>query len=142
MPYDTTHRVGCRHGRTRLFATTILATSILAGSGSARADDSQTMPEVLITAPRISTPADTATSSGGDAAKLLLGTPGVNLIPNGGVSSLPDIHGLADDRLKVVVDGLELTSACSNHMNPALSYMDSSRLEAVQVWSGIIPVSV
>ena len=35
------------------------------------------------------------------------------------VSSLPAIHGLADDRLRIKVDGMDLIASCPNHMNPA-----------------------
>ena len=49
--------------------------------------------------------------------------PGVSLYGAGGVSSLPSIHGLADDRLRVTVDGMDLIASCPNHMNPALSYI-------------------
>jgi iron complex outermembrane receptor protein len=128
---------GRRLVRARLLATTVL-TALASPIPAALAEE---IPEVVISAPRLSVPAETRLDAAGDTAKLLSGTPGVNLIPNGGVSSLPDIHGLADDRLKVVVDGMELTSACSNHMNPPLSYIDSSKVERVEVWSGITPVS-
>ncbi len=77
-----------------------------------------------------------------DAAALLETVPGVNLYTGGGVSALPDIHGLGDDRLRVTVDGMELTSACPNHMNPSLSYIDPSRVAVMDVWAGISPVSV
>ncbi|CUW37207.1 putative TonB-dependent receptor [Magnetospirillum sp. XM-1] len=136
MTCHAIHRGGRRHGRVRLLATTFLSTILM--SGAAWAED---IPEVVISAPRLSIPAEAKASAAGDTARLLSGTPGLNLITNGGVSSLPDIHGLADDRLKILVDGMELTSACSNHMNPALSYMDSSKVERVEVWSGITPVS-
>src|SRR3989338_5481949 len=77
-----------------------------------------------------------------DTAKLLDGQPGVSLYGAGGVSSLPAIHGLADDRLRVKVDGMDLISACGNHMNPALSYIDPSNVGSVEVFACITPVSV
>ncbi|MDP2852556.1 MAG: TonB-dependent receptor plug domain-containing protein, partial [Gallionella sp.] len=63
-------------------------------------------------------------ASTSDTAKLLDGQPGVSLSGAGGVSSLPVIHGMADDRVRVKVDGMDLISACANHMNPPLSYID------------------
>ncbi len=63
-----------------------------------------------------------------DTASLLRDVPGVSLYGAGGVSSLPSIHGLADDRLRIKVDGMDLISACPNHMNPALSYLDPSQV--------------
>ncbi len=76
-----------------------------------------------------------------DTASLLRDVPGVSLYGAGGVSSLPSIHGLADDRLRIKVDGMDLISACGNHMNPALSYIDPSKSESIQVFSGLAPVS-
>ena len=77
-----------------------------------------------------------------DTASLLREVPGVSLYGSGGVSSLPSIHGLADDRLRIKVDGMDLISACPNHMNPALSYLDPSQVETIKVYEGIAPVSV
>lgn len=77
-----------------------------------------------------------------DTAELLENTAGISLYGAGGVSSLPALHGLADDRLRIQVDGMDLMSACPNHMNSALSYMDSSRVGAITVFAGITPVSV
>ncbi|HET8723310.1 MAG TPA: TonB-dependent receptor [Anaeromyxobacteraceae bacterium] len=78
----------------------------------------------------------------GDAAELLRGVPGVTLGGAGGISSLPSIHGLSDDRLRVQVDGIDLVPACPNHMNSTLSYADPTRVESVTVHAGITPVSV
>lgn len=84
----------------------------------------------------------TMRSSTSDAASLLRDVPGVSLYGAGGVSSLPVIHGLADDRLRIKVDGMDLISACGNHMNPPLSYIDPSNVGSIQVFAGIAPVSV
>lgn len=77
-----------------------------------------------------------------DTASLLRDVPGVSLYGAGGISSLPSIHGLSDDRLRIKVDGMDLISACPNHMNPALSYIDPSRVDKIDVFAGITPVSV
>jgi iron complex outermembrane recepter protein len=77
-----------------------------------------------------------------DAARLLLDSPGVGLRGNGAISSLPVIHGLADDRLQIRVDGVELATACPNHMNSPLSYVDPSTVGKVTVFAGATPVSV
>jgi iron complex outermembrane receptor protein len=58
------------------------------------------------------------------------------------VSSLPVIHGLADERLRIQVDGMDLMAACPNHMNSPLSYIDASNVGQVRVFAGITPVSV
>jgi iron complex outermembrane receptor protein len=66
----------------------------------------------------------------------------VDTAANGGVSSLPIIRGLADDRINVKVDGVDLISACGNHMDPPTSYLDASNLESVKIFAGITPVSM
>ncbi|MCP5214009.1 MAG: TonB-dependent receptor [Pseudomonadales bacterium] len=81
-------------------------------------------------------------SSTSDTASLLGKVPGVNLYSAGGVSSLPAIHGLADDRLRIKVDGMDLISACGNHMNPPLSYIGASNVGSAQVFTSIVPVSI
>lgn len=78
----------------------------------------------------------------GDTAELLLGIPGVSLNGAGGLSSLPSVRGLADDRLRIRIDGMDLISSCPNHMNPPLSYLDPSSVGAVEVHPGISPVSL
>lgn len=77
-----------------------------------------------------------------DTAKLLDGQPGVSIYSAGGVSSLPVIHGMADDRVRVKVDGMDLISACANHMNAPLSYIDPANVGSIKVFAGITPVSV
>jgi iron complex outermembrane receptor protein len=76
-----------------------------------------------------------------DTATLLRDVPGVSLYGAGAVSSLPAIHGLADDRLRIKVDGMDLISACGNHMNPPLSYIDPTAVGSIKVFAGIAPVS-
>jgi iron complex outermembrane receptor protein len=81
-------------------------------------------------------------SATGDTATLLRNLPGVSLYGAGGASSLPSLHGLADDRLRIKVDGMDLIASCPNHMNPALSYLDPTQVDALQVYAGIAPVSL
>jgi iron complex outermembrane receptor protein len=77
-----------------------------------------------------------------DSAALLADEPGVTLYRAGGVSSLPAIHGLADDRVRVKLDGMDLIASCPNHMNPPLSYIDPTNIDNIKVYAGITPVSV
>jgi iron complex outermembrane receptor protein len=77
-----------------------------------------------------------------DTATLLGNIPGVSTYGAGGVSSLPVIRGLADDRLRIKVDGMDLIASCPNHMNPPLSYIDPTNVGTLRVYSGITPVSV
>jgi iron complex outermembrane receptor protein len=76
-----------------------------------------------------------------DTAQLLKDAPGVDAYTGGPISSLPSIHGMASDRVKTEVNGMPITAACPNHMNPALSYIAPAQVETVKVWAGITPVS-
>ncbi len=84
---------------------------------------------------------DARRTKSSDTAQLLEGIPGISTYGAGGISSLPSIRGLADDRLNISVDGMDLMSACPNHMNPALSLIDPSKVETIAVYAGIAPVS-
>lgn len=77
-----------------------------------------------------------------DTARMLDDVNGVSVYGAGGISGLPAIHGLADDRLRVQVDGMDLMPACPNHMNSPLSYISPTEVGAIKVWAGITPVSV
>lgn len=114
-----------------------------------------TLDEVRVTAPRppLGTPTLGATvledarllsrrPVSSDSARLLQDIPGVSLYGAGAISSLPAIHGLADDRLRIQVDGVDLMAACPNHMNSALSYIDPSQVASITVFAGVTPVSV
>lgn len=114
-------------------------------SGETRtADDGEKLSEIIVTAPLIKQ-ADAIISrriGSSDTASLLADVPGVSLYTNGGASSLPVIHGMNDDRVKVLVDGMSITSACANHMNPATSYISSTNVSSTAVMAGLTPVSM
>jgi iron complex outermembrane receptor protein len=74
-----------------------------------------------------------------DTAALL---PGSNVAAGGAVSGLPVLRGLADDRIRTLVDGVPVSAACPMHMNPALSYIDPSSVAHVTVLPGVTPVSL
>ena len=76
-----------------------------------------------------------------DTALMLSSTPGYSVAAGGGVSGLPVVNGFADDRIKIRIDGMELTSACANHMNAPLSYIDPQQVQRIRLIAGITPVS-
>ncbi|MCC6756920.1 MAG: TonB-dependent receptor [Arenimonas sp.] len=82
------------------------------------------------------------TARSDDSAALLDGFAGIALQGAGGVSALPSLRGLGDDRVRIKVDGMDLVSACGNHMNPPLSYVAPSQIGEVAVFAGITPVSL
>lgn len=77
-----------------------------------------------------------------DTATLMTNVSGVAFQVGGGVSSIPVIRGLADDRISVLLDGVDAIPACPNHMNTPLSYVDPSSVKSIQVFKSIKPVSV
>lgn len=82
------------------------------------------------------------TARSDDSAALLDGFAGIALQGAGGVSALPSLRGLGDDRVRIKIDGMDLVSACGNHMNPPLSYIAPSQVGEVAVFAGITPVSL
>lgn len=76
-----------------------------------------------------------------DSATLLTKAPGVSIFQGGGVSGMPAINGLNDDRVKIMLNGMAVTSACANHMNPPMSYIDPAQVGKIEVISGVTPVS-
>ncbi|WP_420266890.1 TonB-dependent receptor plug domain-containing protein [Candidatus Magnetominusculus dajiuhuensis] len=86
------------------------------------------------------TPGDWVRTS--SSAELLADVPGVSLQKNGGVTSLPYLDGLGDDRVRIKVDGMDMISACANHMNSPLSYIDPTNVGSINVVAGITPVSM
>jgi iron complex outermembrane receptor protein len=77
--------------------------------------------------------------SSSDTASLLAG---VDSAQAGGVSSLPMIHGLGDDRIRTLVNGVPVGAACPMHMNPPLSYIDPANVSRIDVLPGATPVSL
>jgi len=133
-----------------LFKRATLTAALAALPFSVLAADTA-MTEVVVTAAKDEAPSATTVnaasiqrmrSATSDTASLLRDVPGVSLYGAGGVSSLPVIHGLADDRIRTKVDGMDLIASCPNHMNPALSYIDPTNVGAMTVYAGISPVSV
>lgn len=109
-------------------------------TGSSQEDDAAD------TLPNMTRLDDTALAAGrassSDTANLLQGTPGVDIYGAGGISGLPVIRGLADDRIRIQVDGTDLVASCPNHMNSALSYINPTKVASITVFPGVSPVSV
>ncbi|MBK9521482.1 MAG: TonB-dependent receptor [Rhodocyclaceae bacterium] len=112
---------------------TLLGTVVITGQSDAQAFRGTSVDNSSLKTQRAAT---------SDTATLLANSPGVSFYGAGGVSSLPSIHGLADDRLRIKVDGMDLIASCPNHMNPALSYIDPTNVGRLKVYAGITPVSV
>lgn len=111
-----------------------------------------TLPDVQVRASTVHTPSGTSSAPGRltltpataghrDTASLLTALPGLSTFGAGGVSGLPVIRGLADNRLRILVDGVDAIASCPNHMNAPLSYIDPSQVNEVTVYPGVSPVS-
>lgn len=135
------------------FSLNTIAALLAALPLAAIAQEEKILNVIVLTAPRIDPLGATKPSAASqdlqqmraatsDSARLLQNIPGVSLYGAGAISSLPAIHGLADDRIRVQVDGMDLMAACPNHMNSALSYIDPSKVGSITVYAGITPVSV
>ncbi len=77
-----------------------------------------------------------------DTAGLLAETPGVDIVRNGSLTGMPQIRGLHADRVRILVDGMTLTPACPNHMDPPLHYLAPTRAALLLVVPGVTPVSL
>ena len=77
-----------------------------------------------------------------NTAELVGALPGASLRQNGELAAIPLLHGMGDERTKLAVDGMTVSAACPNHMNPPLSYLDPSEVSGANVMAGITPVSM
>jgi iron complex outermembrane receptor protein len=75
------------------------------------------------------------------SAENLLKKQGVDFSEAGGVSALPVLNGMMGDRIKILIDGSDITSSCANQMNPPLSYVSANQISSTQVVAGVSPVS-
>jgi iron complex outermembrane receptor protein len=146
---------------TKLFAAILAGAALAPCAASAQQSAPQSLPNVEIAAPAQTAPNAPAAGVGTinytpvpaaaiaaaaavspDTANLVGDVPGVSLRTGGPVSSLPVIHGFDDERNAVLLGGMSITAACANHMNPALSYLGSSNVQSVEVYTANVPVSV
>ncbi|MDX1979827.1 MAG: TonB-dependent receptor [Bryobacteraceae bacterium] len=75
-----------------------------------------------------------------DLTAALADAEGYSVLGGGGVSALPALRGLADDRVNILLNGMSIGQACGNHMNPPLSYSTPAAVEAPLVIAGVTPV--
>lgn len=112
------------------------------------------LPGVLVTAPReegsLQTPLTTREANldederalARDGSALLDTVPGAAVNRNGPVTGIAQVRGLSDDRVKTLVDGMTITPACANHMDPPLHYVAPSTVASMRVVAGVTPVSL
>jgi iron complex outermembrane receptor protein len=121
--------------------------------------DTARLPERVVTAPRqgalsgtesavaplSARAADTSPAAKGraaDSAELLRDVPGAAVVRNGAQTGIVQLRGLHNERVKVLVDGMTLTPACPNHMDPPMHYISAWATEAMSALPGVTPVSL
>lgn len=68
--------------------------------------------------------------------------PGAAVVRNGPQTGIVQLRGLSGDRVSVRVDGMTITPACPNHMDPPLHYAAAGGGDLIEMYAGISPVSV
>jgi len=86
-------------------------------------------------------PETKSSARGADTGAILQDVPGAAVVRNGPQSGIVQLRGLSGDRVKVEVDGMTITPACPNHMDPPLHYSAPSDIGSVVVMAGMTPVS-
>jgi iron complex outermembrane recepter protein len=112
-----------------------LALLAIAGCSRGWAQPSSETPEILVVGALDALAAGQISSS--DTASMI---GGVDSAQAGGISGVPVIHGLGDDRIRTLVNGVPVAAACPMHMNPPLSYIDPSNVARIEILPGVTPV--
>jgi len=76
-----------------------------------------------------------------DLAGALAELPGAAVVKNGPLTGIAQVRGLSGDRVNILVDGMDITPACPNHMDPPLHYTAPSDTENLTLIAGASPVS-
>jgi len=76
-----------------------------------------------------------------DLAASLAELPGVAVVKNGPLTGIAQVRGLSGDRVNILVDGMDITPACPNHMDPPLHYAAPTDTESMTLIAGASPVS-
>lgn len=79
---------------------------------------------------------------GTDSAALIRNLPGAAVVRNGPQTGIVQLRGLSGDRVAVRVDGMTITPACPNHMDPPLHYASAGAGDLMDMYAGISPVSM
>jgi len=141
----------------RIAALAFFLASLPADVLAEEGEDVPQLPEVVVTGDRLEQPsfppgaplatepaptAPAAKARAADAGALVGEVPGAAVVRNGPQTSILQLRGLSGDRVKVSVDGMTVTPACPNHMDPPLHYAAPASIDAMTVMAGITPVSL
>ncbi|MCU0840879.1 MAG: TonB-dependent receptor [Thiobacillaceae bacterium] len=125
-----------------------LSAALWAAGPAALAADAL-LDDLVVTAARLPAPLGTLRVApaaelavpGGDLSGQLAALPGLAVVRNGPLTGIAQMRGLFNERVKVRVDGMEITPACPNHMDPPLHYATPGEIGELEVLSGVTPVS-
>jgi iron complex outermembrane receptor protein len=77
-----------------------------------------------------------------DVAQLLKKAPGASVNSNGPLTGIPQYRGMFGPRIATSLDGSQLAPSGPNWMDPPISYAVGGQLESLEIYRGIVPVSV
>lgn len=128
----------------------LLALAAALSAAAHAADEPLLLPEVKVTATRdIKSQSSYAvdlqsgrSSSARDSASMLEGAPGAAVTRNGSQTGIVQLRGLGGDRVNIQIDGMHITPACPNHMDPPMHYITAGGMGSLEVIAGIAPVSL
>lgn len=131
---------------TLLFSKRLMITGItaLTSSGYTNAASTELIEELLVKATYDSRTIDVSEALivSPDTAALLARAPGANVNGNGPLTGIPQYRGMYGSRIATSMDGRALAPAGPNWMDPPLSYAAAGQLESLELYRGIVPVSV
>jgi len=105
-----------------------------------------TLDEIVVTAQRpgfspFATDTRPVSLGNQDLSASLSVMPGAAVVRNGPLTGIVQVRGLGGDRVNVLVDGMKITPACPNHMDPPLHYAAPADTESLTLVAGASPVS-
>ncbi|MGF1644249.1 MAG: TonB-dependent receptor domain-containing protein [Thiotrichales bacterium] len=86
-------------------------------------------------------PSETPSAPYADASSLVERAPGASVVRNGGLTGIAQLRGLFNERVRIDIDGMNITPACPNHMDPPLHYTAPIELDHLVVSPGLTSVS-
>ncbi|MBC8051789.1 MAG: TonB-dependent receptor [Sphingobacteriaceae bacterium] len=64
---------------------------------------------------------------------ILARLPGVNMVRRGSYGMEPTIRGFSSSQINLTLDGMKIFGACTDHMDPPTSYIETSNLQSIQL---------
>ena len=102
------------------------------------------LPEVVVTAPQMSTPLTVVTDPKAprqpvpahDGADYLKTIPGFSVVRKGGTDGDPVFRGMAGSRLNIAMDGQQILGGCGGRMDPPTAYIFPAEYDSITLIKG------